>query len=190
MAPPGWHSDVDVQDDAVSVETAAEAVALTVGMPDEAWQPWRANHGYRRSRLNYGREGQPEMPAAFRKLGEEALEVARRTCPEAPWDAFSLRTLLVNRYYPGDGVAAHQDPDCEDPLVLGVTLYEHPGSLPSAMEFSGIPDKREERLRVQTRHRSMYVFHGRAYRRAKHSRKASKRQTGVVWSFTYRARRV
>lgn len=196
--PPAWHSDVGVVSAAVSDGTAAQAVALAAATPDQVWEPWRANRGFRRSRINYGGGGgdndnsnnQAELPAAFRKLGEEALEHARLAHPDAPWDGFALDTLLVNRYHPGDGVAPHRDPESKHPLVLGVTLYENPDSKPSVMEFSSLPDKRTERLRVQTPHRSAYLFHGRAYRNARHSRKASKRQAGLVWSFTFRPRRL
>ena len=96
--------------------------------------------------------------------------------------AFSLDTLVVNHYLPGEQVRPHKDPPRWEPLVLGVTLCEALDAV-STMQFAVGDDKH----RIVTPHRSAYVFYGRAYTDATHARLPSKQQHGAVWSLTFRA---
>lgn len=182
-----WRTDVFVVDNVVSDKTTAEVLAFVEAAPDEDWQPFRPNRGFRRSRLNFGREGQPELPPVLRAFGEEAFQSAKRARPDAPWGGFEPNNLIVNRYEPGDGVAAHQDPVRKQALALCVTLNKDPQSRASVMEFAGLANPKKDRKQIITRHKSAYCFHDGAYRRATHSRKASKRQSGRVYSFRYAA---
>ena len=189
-------ADVGLVPLAVSAATAQTALDHLRRIPAGAFTAVNAR-SRRLSRLRYGRRGadfeggfrgpvrEPEMPPELRQLGEEALEEAKRAVPDAPWSAFSIDTLVVNRYHPGEAVAKHQDPPRWSPCVLGVTLCEDPSGPPSVMQFS----EGAARLPVPTPHRSAYVFHGKAYTDAKHERRGSKRQRGTVWSLTYRAHR-
>ena len=188
-----FRADTGLAHGAVSSETTYAALAFLMSLSPDAFTKV-APSSKRKSRLRYG--GFPgsarrlftgpasgtTIPARLKAVGEEALEAARLAVPDAPWDAFSLDTLVVNHYLPGEQVRPHKDPPRWEPLVLGVTLCEVRDAV-SVMQFAVGDDKH----RIVTPHRSAYVFHGRAYTDATHARLPSKRQRGAVWSLTFRA---
>ena len=190
-ARPGFHADVTCIPGAIRAETAAEALALVHALPDETWGKVRPS-SKERTRITFGphefyggEDGGCELPPALQRMGEEAIEAVRDKIPRANWDAFSIHTLVVNRYAATKGVAPHPDPTIWQPLVVGVTLSDDPYGKPSVMTFCD--DHPKNRLVVPTPHRSVYVFHDRAYLEAKHARRpCPSAQKGNVYSFTYR----
>ena len=185
-----FRADTGLAHGAVSSETTYAALAFLMSLSPTAFTKV-APSSKRKSRLRYGRGklfsgpmSGTTIPARLKAVGEEALEAARLAVPDAPWDAFSLDTLVVNHYLPGEQVRPHKDPPRWEPLVLGVTLCEALDAV-STMQFAVGDDKH----RIVTPHRSAYVFYGRAYTDATHARLPSKQQHGAVWSLTFRATR-
>lgn len=189
-ARPAFHADAKCVAGAISAATAAEVLAFVHDLPDEAWGKVRPS-SHDRTRITYGPHefhgglaAGNEIPPPLRRMGEEAVEAVRDHVPRAPWDAFSIDTLVLNKYAATKGVSEHKDPKTWKPLVVGVTLADDPLGRPSKMTFS---NEAERRLVMPTRHRSVYVFHDLAYTDAKHQRNpCPSAQQGNVYSFTYR----
>lgn len=187
---PAFHADAKCVSNAISAGTATEVLAFVHDLPDEAWGKVRPS-SHDRTRITYGPHefygglaGGNEIPAPLRRMGEEAIEAVRDHVPRAPWDGFSIDTLVLNKYAATKGVGAHHDPKVWKPLVVGVTLSDDSFGKPTVMTFS---NEKERRLVMPTRHRSVYVFHDLAYTDAKHQRNdCPLRQQGNVYSFTYR----
>jgi hypothetical protein len=188
FARPSFHLDANCVHGAINAETAAEVLAFVHDLPDEAWgkvKPCSKD----RTRIKYGpheRFGGVEIPPLLRRMGEEAIEAVRDRVPRAAWDTFSIDTLVLNKYAATQGVAAHPDRGPWKPFVVGVTLADDPHGKSSVMTFCD--DKPANRLVLATPHRSVYVFHDRAYTGAKHARRPCPvYQRGNVYSFTYRS---
>ena len=176
--PPGtpqYYDDLKLIPLAVSDETTRAALKWVRKLPDKAWAAVNAR-SKDRSRIKfsahhfYGEAGAwgRRVPPELLLLGHEAVEAARRKVPDAPWNDFQIDTLVLNRYPKNKGVGYHRDPPKWVPLVIGVTLYDDPYGPLSIMQF----DNRVHKVMdITTPHRSAYVFHGRAYTEAMHSRK-------------------
>ncbi len=193
MAAHPFRGDLCLVPHAVNTESATIALRWIRNLPTNAWSPVncraRDNSRIKFSRRTFYGEAaswDKRVPPELLALGREATESARLRVPDAPWDIFEIDTLVINRYSKGKGVAKHKDPPKWVPLVVGVTLYDDPYGPVSAMQFeNGNP---LDRLQLSTPHRSAYVFHGRAYTDATHARKpGAARQTGYLYSFTFRA---
>lgn len=188
-------SNIGFADNVVSEETAELSIAYLLKLPEEAWKhatvPSRGG-GRKKplgNRIGLGRPHQPPVPPILKQLGNEAWDNALKTEPDFPnWDLFSPDTIVVNRYDPGQGVGFHKDPPRQNAFIMGVTLYESEDVCPmSNMKFKH--DDGGKVTVVPTPHRSAYLVTGAAYHAAKHSRAASKRQVGRVYSVTFRAER-
>lgn len=186
-----------VADRVVSEQTADLILDLLEKLPEDTWNQTRltvvGRGGVRtnrvKNRIGFGRPHQLPVPPLLKQLGNEAWEDAVRTLPDFPnWDLFSPDTVVVNRYDPGQGVGFHKDPPRENAFIMGITLYEYPTACPTSnMKFKC--DASGQVHVVPTPHRSAYLVTGPAYHAAKHSRAASKRQNGRVYSVTFRAER-
>ena len=183
--------NIAVVEDSVSPETAALAIEFLKRVEGPGWSRTRLSRGgrFKKNRLGYGRPDQPPVPPILKRLGNEAFENALKKLPDFPnWNLFSVDTVVVNRYAPGEGVGYHKDPPRKNAFVVGVTLYDDPSSPHSLMRF--LEDEGGAIHDVPTPHRSSYVFTGPAYHAAKHCRWKTKKQRGTVWSITLRAARV
>ena len=193
-------ANVGLAEDAVSGQTADLVIDLLKKLPEHMWDEVRLTvvppdftNVVRikeiKNRVGFGRPQQPPVPPLLKQLGNEAWESAVRSLPDFPdWDLFSPDTVVVNRYDPGKGVGFHKDPPRQNAFIMGITLYEHPIECPtSKMKFKC--DASGEVHVVPTPHRSAYLVTGPAYHAAKHSRAASKRQLGRIYSVTFRAKR-
>lgn len=195
---PDFNKEVQCVCGGISKETAAEVLNFVHNLPDEAWGKVR-DSSHDRTRITYGphefhggQAGGNEIPPALRRMGEEAIEAVRDRAPRAPWDAFSIDTLVLNKYAATQGVGPHKDKGPWKPLVVGVTLSDDPFGKPSVMTFSTfVPTmcgEKTVRLAVPTRHRSVYIFYNRAYTDGEHKRnRCPIAQQGNVYSFTYRS---
>ena len=175
----------------MSPETAALAIEFLKRVEEPDWSRTKLSRGgrFKKNRLGYGRPHQPRVPSILKLLGNEAFENALKRRPDFPnWDLFSVDTVVVNRYAPGEGVGYHKDPPRANAFVVGVTLYDCPSSPHSVMRF--LEDEGGAIHDVPTPHRSSYLFTGPSYHAAQHSRQKTKKQRGTVWSVTLRAERV
>ena len=190
---PAFAEDLKLIPLAVSDDTARAALKWVRKLPDKAWAAVNAR-SKDRSRIKFSAHhfyGEADawgrrVPPELLLLGHEAVEAARLKVPDAPWNDFQIDTLVLNRYPRNKGVGYHRDPPKWVPLVIGVTLYDDPYGPLSVMQFQ-VGGQKE--VGVTTSHRSAYVFHGRAYTDAMHSRKPGvARQKGNVYSFTFRSK--
>ena len=171
------------------------------------WHPWggaraaRAPRATKRElRYRWGEGGEHAIPPVLLEAGAQALanlqERARRgvgithraaAASESLAD-FQLDSLVVNRYFKGEGIGAHRDPPRQNPKVLGITLGTAQETT-RTMRFRELKNK-SNKVDVVTPPRSAYYFWDRGYTDWTHESVPSKRQVGVVYSLTFRPKRI
>ena len=163
------------------------------------WHPWSGGRAARatkrKMRYRWGDGGEHVIPSVLLEAGAQALhntEAAARqrghaTATESIAD-FALDSLVVNRYFPGEGIGAHRDPPRRNPKVLGLTLGTAQETT-RTMRFRKVGD-RSHKLDIVTPPRSVYYFWDRGYTDYTHESVPSKRQVGVVYSLTFRPKRI
>ena len=181
----------------VDEDTARRAVASLNAHPE--WHPWSsgrmARATKRKMRYRWGDGGAHPIPAVLLEAGAQALHnteaAARQRGHAAAAEGladFALDSLVVNRYFPGEGIGAHRDPPRQNPKVLGITLGTAQETT-RTMRYRKVGD-RSHKVDVVTPLRSAYYFWGRSYTDWTHESVPSKRQVGVVYSLTFRPKRV
>jgi len=189
--------DVLITPAAVDEETQRRALAL-LGAHTE-WQPWGGSRAARATkrdlRYRWGDGGEHPIPPVLLEAGAQALHntetAARRRGDTAAVEClvdFALDSLVVNRYFPGEGIGAHRDPPRRNPKVIGITLGTAQETI-RTMRFRKLSDKSIKKDLV-TPLRSAYFFFDRGYTDWMHESVSSKRQVGVVYSLTFRPKRV
>ena len=189
--------DILITPAAVDEETQRQALAF-LGVHKE-WHPWGGSRAARATkrdlRYRWGDGGTEPIPAVLLEAGAQALAnteaAARRRGDTAVVECvadFQPDSLVVNRYYPGEGIGAHRDPPRLNPKVLGITLGTAQETT-RTMRFRELKNKSNKKDLV-TPPRSAYFFFDRGYREWTHESVPSKRQVGVVYSLTFRPKRV
>ena len=163
------------------------------------WHPWggaRAARATKRDlRYRWGEGGEHAIPPVLLEAGAQALHnlqtAARQRGHAAATESladFQLDSLVVNRYFKGEGIGAHRDPPRQNPKVLGLTLGTAQETT-RTMRFRELKNK-SNKVDIVTPPRSVYYFWGRGYTDFTHESVASKRQVGVVYSLTFRPKRI
>lgn len=122
------------------------SVAMT-NCGDRGWVTDRKGYRYDRMDPDSGKPW-PGMPAAFRKLAQEAAA--------AGFAGFQPDACLINRYAPGARLSLHQDKDERDldAPIVSVSL-----GIPAVFQFGGL--RREDKaLRIQLTHGDVAVWGG------------------------------
>ena len=163
------------------------------------WYPWTrsgaARSSKRKMRYRWGDGGEHAIPPLLLEAGAQALEGMRkasvkfgRTDAVESLEDFQPDSLVVNRYFTGEGIGKHRDPPRRNPKVLGVTLGTCRASS-RTMRFRPVQDK-SQKYDLQTDARSAYYFWGRCYTDYTHESVPSKRQSGAIYSLTFRPKRI
>ena len=173
--------------DAVTTETADEALAFVKAIPAGMWRAFRNSSRGRKNRCDFGRSNQMVPPVLVR-LMREAIDSAYIANEDIP-HGFDLETVCIKTYSPGEGISKHKDEKKDHALVFGVTLCIDDIYDNRVMRFT--PDAvAEPKKQLLSSHRSVHVFWGSAYTHAKHEQLKSKwRQRGRIVSFTARMKR-
>ena len=192
--------DVVLGRGAVDEDTARRVVAFLNAHPE--WHPWSGGRAARatkrKMRYRWGDGGEHAIPPLLLEAGAQALanlQAAARQSGHPGWVAaaesladFQLDSLVVNRYFPGEGIGAHRDPPRRNPKVLGLTLGTAQETT-RTMRFRKVSDK-SHKVDIVTPPRSVYYFWDRGYTDWTHESVPSKRQVGVVYSLTFRPKRI
>ena len=126
--------DVVLGRGAVDEDTARRVVAFLNAHPE--WHPWSGGRAARatkrKMRYRWGDGGEHAIPPLLLEAGAQALanlQAAARQSGHPGWARagesladFQLDSLVVNRYFPGEGIGAHRDPPRQNPKVIGITL--------------------------------------------------------------------
>ena len=193
----GSPPDLVVVPGVVDEDTARRAVAFLNAHPEwHAWSSGRtARATKRKMRYRWGDGGAHPIPAVLLEAGAQALhntEAAARqrghTAAAESLADFALDSLVVNRYFPGEGIGAHRDPPRRNPKVLGLTLGTAQETT-RTMRFRKVGD-RSHKVDIVTPPRSAYYFWDRGYTDWTHESVPSKRQVGVVFSLSFRPKRI
>ena len=189
--------DILITPAAVDEDTQRQALAFLGA--HEQWLPWGGSRAARTTkrdlRYRWGDGGTEPIPQVLLEAGAQALAnteaAARRRGDTAVLDCvadFALDSLVVNRYFKGEGIGAHRDPPRQNPKVLGITLGTAQETT-RTMRFRELKNKSNKKDLV-TPPRSAYFFYDRGYTDWTHESVASKRQVGVVYSLSFRPKRV
>ena len=163
------------------------------------WHPWGGSRAARATkrdlRYRWGEGGEHAIPPVLLEAGAQALHnlqtAARQRGHAAATESladFALDSLVVNRYFPGEGIGAHRDPPRRNPKVLGLTLGTAQETT-RTMRYRKVGDK-SHKVDIVTPPRSVYYFWDRGYTDYTHESVPSKRQVGVVFSLTFRPKRI
>lgn len=161
-----------------------------------AWSSGRmARATKRKMRYRWGDGGEHAIPPVLLEAGAQALHnteaAARQRGHAAAAESladFQLDSLVVNRYFTGEGIGAHRDPPRRNPKVLGLTLGTAQETT-RTMRYRKVGD-RSHKVDIVTPPRSVYYFWDRGYTDYTHESVPSKRQVGVVYSLTFRPKRI
>ena len=91
---------------------------------------------------------------------------------------FQLDSLVVNRYFQGEGIGAHRDPPRQNPKVIGITLGTAQETT-RTVRARKVSDK-SHKVDIETPP-LVYYFWDRGYTDWTHENVASKRQVSVVY---------
>lgn len=177
--------------DCVTVESEARAVSFLQEVSEDRWGgqsgPNKNSLYATKTKQRFHYSYPAKIPEELLAIGREALAAVRSKGVPAP-EEFGLDTVVINRYSPGQKCGSHRDNPRKDPFVLGVTLGSRPETS-RKMRFRKVSNHLI-RHDIQTAARSAYCFWGKAYTDWKHESVASKRQVGIVYSLTFRSKRL
>ena len=139
----------------------------------------------RKMRYRWGDGGEHAIPLAAARGGRAgARQPAGGGAPERPPRVgqagesladFQLDSLVVNRYFPGEGIGAHRDPPRQNPKVIGIT-QRHGAGDDAHHALRKVSDK-SHKVDIERASRSAYHF----WDRATPTGRTSRRRPSCRW---------